>query len=71
MKNGLTHIELLVMIAIIGISAAILFPVLNKAMEKVRRTQCPGNVKQPGLAFVVYEGDRNRRLPCISGRPQP
>ncbi|MBR4750040.1 MAG: DUF1559 domain-containing protein [Abditibacteriota bacterium] len=63
MKKGFTLIELLVVIAIIAILAAILFPVFNNAMEKARQTQCLSNMKQIGLAFVMYESDWNQCLP--------
>ncbi len=66
MKKGFTLIELLVVIAIIAILASILFPVFNNAMEKARQTQCLSNMKQLGLAFMMYTQDNNQCLPVIS-----
>ena len=57
MKKGFTLIELLVVIAIIAILAAILFPVFARAREKARQTACLNNVKEIGLALLMYLQD--------------
>ncbi len=56
-KRGFTLIELLVVIAIIAILAAILFPVFAQAKEAAKKTQSLGNLKQIGLAWLLYNGD--------------
>jgi prepilin-type N-terminal cleavage/methylation domain-containing protein/prepilin-type processing-associated H-X9-DG protein len=56
-KKGFTLIELLVVIAIIAILAAILFPVFAQARAKARQTVCESNLKQIGLATIMYETD--------------
>ncbi|HCU34205.1 MAG TPA: hypothetical protein DGT21_01800 [Armatimonadetes bacterium] len=56
-NKGFTLIELLVVIAIIAILAAILFPVFARAREKARQTMCLSNVKQLGLAWLMYAQD--------------
>ena len=62
-RRGFTLIELLVVIAIIAILAAILFPVFAKARESARRTVCISNVKQIGLAWMMYVQDYDELFP--------
>lgn len=61
MRRGFTLIELLVVIAIIAILAAILFPVFARAREKARQTSCLSNLKQMGLAILMYAQDYDER----------
>jgi len=62
-KSGFTLIELLVVIAIIAILAAILFPVFARAREKARQASCQSNLKQIGLAFMMYAQDYDETMP--------
>jgi len=52
-----------VVIAIIAILAAILFPVFAKAREKARTASCQSNMKQLGLALAMYVQDSDERMP--------
>ncbi|QDV85719.1 DUF1559 domain-containing protein [Planctomycetes bacterium TBK1r] len=50
-RHGLTVLELLVTISIIGILAALLLPALGAARESVRRVQCVDHLREVGLAM--------------------
>lgn len=57
MKRAFTLIELLVVIAIISILAAILFPVFAQAKATAKQIACLSNMKQVGMATMLYLGD--------------
>jgi len=56
-RNSFTLIELLVVIAIIALLASMLLPGLQKAREMGRRAKCISNLRQCGLAFMMYAQD--------------
>lgn len=63
LKQGFTLIELLIVIAIISILAAILFPVFARAREQARKAACQSNLKQLGLAVMMYLQDNDEKYP--------
>ncbi len=66
--SAFTLIELLIVIAIISILAAILFPVFARARESARRASCMSNLKQIGLGWIQYAQDYDDRvMPRDSG----
>jgi prepilin-type N-terminal cleavage/methylation domain-containing protein len=62
-KHAFTLIELLVVIAIIAILAAILFPVFAQAKESAKKANCLSNLRQIGMAFLMYANDSDDRYP--------
>jgi prepilin-type N-terminal cleavage/methylation domain-containing protein/prepilin-type processing-associated H-X9-DG protein len=61
--RGFTLIELLVVIAIIAILLSILIPSLSRVRERVKDTACKSNLKNVGLAVLMYLDAYDRRLP--------
>ena len=62
LQGGFTLVELLVVIAVIGILVALLLPAVQAAREAGRRTSCINNLKQLGVAVNNFEG-AHKQLP--------
>lgn len=72
---GFTLLELLVVIGIIAVLAAMLLPALARSKEQARRIRCTNNQRQLYIACLAYAGDNADGLPangaCDTGRPLP
>ncbi len=65
-RKGFTLIDLLVVVAIIAILAAMLLPALSKARERARQAVCMSNLKQIGLAIFMYTNDYDGYIPLAT-----
>jgi prepilin-type processing-associated H-X9-DG protein/prepilin-type N-terminal cleavage/methylation domain-containing protein len=63
-RDGFTLVELLVVIAFIGILAALLLPTLSQAMRRAQQIRCINNVRQLGIGLHEFASD-NQRYPLF------
>ena len=61
--NGFTLLELLVVLGVIAILAALLFPAFGAAKNEARRAACLNNLRQIGLGVNMYAGDSSDAAP--------
>ncbi len=68
-RHAFTLVELLVVIGIIALLISILLPSLSKARESAKRTACASNLRQIGMAIVMYANDNKAWLPAMYQSP--
>src|SRR5579863_10353418 len=61
-ESGFTLIELMVVMAIIGVLAGLLLPALSRSKSRAQAMVCMNNYKQMLWAWTMYSGDNNSRL---------
>jgi prepilin-type N-terminal cleavage/methylation domain-containing protein len=66
-EAGFTLVELLVVIAVIAILAALLFPVFRSAKDRARRTACVNNLRQINLGLRMYSDESSDKAPRTPG----
>ena len=69
--HAFTLVEMLVVIAIIGILAAMLFPALNAAKDYARRTTSLNNLKQINRGVRMYADEHDDVLTLVSTNHSP
>jgi prepilin-type N-terminal cleavage/methylation domain-containing protein len=70
-RTAFTLIELMVVIAMVGIMMALLLPAIQKARESSRRAACRNNLKQIGIALAHYESVHECFPKGVEGRFDP
>lgn len=63
LRRAFTLIEIVIVVAILGLLAALLFPALARAREQARQGSCTSNLHQIGLAVTLYSQDFSNRYP--------
>jgi prepilin-type N-terminal cleavage/methylation domain-containing protein len=65
-RTGFTLVELLVVIGIVSLLAALLMPALGRAKSKAKTILCASNQKQWGLATTMYLDDNRDTVPFFA-----
>ena len=62
--SAFTLLEVLIVIAVVGVLTALLLPTLRSARDRTRQTQCASNMKQVALGMAMYSADYGEYLPA-------
>ncbi|MFM8763518.1 MAG: type II secretion system protein, partial [Spartobacteria bacterium] len=60
--KAFTVIEILVVIAIVAVLAALLFPAMSAALDRAKDTKCISNLRQIGTAVQLYANENNGNI---------
>ncbi len=62
-RRAFTILELLIVLGIVAVLAAIIFPVFARARQNARRASCQTHLKQIGLGMMQYARDYDEKMP--------
>jgi prepilin-type processing-associated H-X9-DG protein/prepilin-type N-terminal cleavage/methylation domain-containing protein len=68
LRHAFTLIELIVVMVIITVLAALLIPAVAEARKRADRLPCAANLRQIGLSMIMYTADEDGFFPCVHGR---
>jgi prepilin-type N-terminal cleavage/methylation domain-containing protein len=68
LQPAFTLFELLVVMAILGLLAALLLPAFGRARETARGAVCMSNLRQLGIGLQLYVQENNNRMPVMRDR---
>jgi prepilin-type N-terminal cleavage/methylation domain-containing protein len=68
-RGGFTLVELLVVITIIGMLMALVFPAIGAVLDTVKANQCANTLKTIGTAISTYQAQRSGKWPVVSSKP--
>ena len=69
-RTAFTLVEVLVVVGIVVLLAALLFPAMSSAKRAARSATCQSNLHQIGIALQLYLSDYNRLYPSLNAHPQ-
>ncbi len=67
-QRAFTLVELLIVLAIIGVLASLLLPGLSSAAERARSTACLSNLRQIGVSLRLYLDESQEHFPIMQNR---
>lgn len=65
-RRGFSLTEILIVVAIVAVLAALLLPTLSQMPQRARVAQSLSNLRQIGAAFQMYSGDNDGFIPAVS-----
>lgn len=68
-RSGFTLIELIVVIAIVGMLATLAMPAFGRMQDRAKSVACSANLRNLGVVVLSYAQDHDNRLPIIEGYP--